>query len=527
MFLDALNALSKINPVSPFEFWGKNVDQANKNWKKMLSLFPLKKEQRDFWEILGNFSVANWYFGENSLKNYEALLNFRKKIIINMIREFHKKNIDIPKIAKLIQLGLDKEAEIFKKDDKNLQQIAADFREKFWEALFSKDERAWLDFSRGYFDQQYWAGRGQQKLMETVRSEYGLDVSSEEVFRTPCLRLLEIKPVYAEGENPDDFPYTPQPVMWLPPTVLDHHIVSLLPNYGMSLVHYLAKFHPVYVVILNDYTSSDVMNMTPEIFVEQIAEVLKFIGQREQTKPIFAGYCQGGTLAILSSLTEKIRPLVKAVFTAAAASGKKEEESEISSLFLDSLDMVSEVAKKGYMVAPEFLSIGLKKEGWSPFGDLLANLVKAEKYTERIKALMSLKGYDIKKAKKVLAYEIIKEVVLEIWLGSMKAIPIATTAMTLPVFRDGIQPDGSYNLELFGKKLNVKDFETWGIPVHVFAGEFDKVVPSISSSEISNFIRNCFVHLVPGGHISLATNFKGGKFQEPIIKAVEEIFKMK
>lgn len=526
MIHNFLNALNNINPVSPFEFWGKTIDQANKNWKKCLSMFPLRKEQRDFWEILGNFSVANYYFTENSVKNYEALLNFRKKIIINMIREFLKKNMDIPKIAKLIQIGLDKEAEIFKKDDKNIQQISADFREKFWEALFSKDERAWLDFSRKYFDQQYWAGRGQQKLMDTVRSEYGLEVSSEEVFRTSCLRLLEIKPVYAEGESPDDFPYTPQPVMWLPPTVLDHHIVSLLPNYGMSLVHYLAKFHPVYVMILNDYTSNEVMHMTPEKFIDETAELLKFIAEREQTKPIFAGYCQGGTLAILSTLTEKIRPLVKAVFTAASASGKKEDDSEISSIFLDSLNMVTEVAKKGYMVAPEFLSIGLKKEGWSPFGDLLTNLVKAEKYTERIKTLMSEKNYDIKKAKKVLAYEIIKEVVLEIWLGSMKAIPVATTAMTLPVFRDGIT-DGFYNLELFGEKLNVKDFDLFKIPVHIFAGEFDKVVPPESATEIAKAIQNCFVHLVPGGHISLATNFKGGKFQSPIVKAVEEIFNMK
>lgn len=527
MLLKFLDAMSKINPVSTFEFWGKQVDQANKNWKKSLAVLPLSSEQRDFWEILGNFNVADWYFKENSLKNYEALLNFRKKIIINMIREFFKKNLDIPKVAKLIQVGLDRETEIFKKDDKNIQQISANFREKFWEALFSKNEKAWLEFSREYFDQQYWAGRGQKKLMETVRSEYGLDVSTEEVFRTPCLRLLKVIPVYAKGEKPEDFPYTKQPVMWLPPTVLDHHIVSLLPNYGMSLVHYLAKFHPVYVVILNDYTSPDVLKMTKEIFVDQIAELLKFINEQEKTRAIFAGYCQGGTLAILSSLTEKIRPYIKAVFTAAAASGKKEDDSEITSLFLDSLDMVSEVAKKGYMVAPEFLSIGLKKEGWSPFGDLLNNLIKAEKYTERIKRLMNENDYDIKKAKKVLAYEIIKEVVLEIWLSSMRAIPMATTEMTLPVFRDGIMPDGSYNLELFGKKLNVKDFEKWGIPVYIFAGEFDKVVPQESSTEIAKFIKNCFIKLFKGGHVALANNLRNGLFQTPIVKAVEKVSKMK
>lgn len=524
MFDSALTAMSRLNPISLIDFWSKNFNFFDKQVRITIKNLPIQKSQKKFWETFINFSAANWYFQENALRNNETLINFRKKIVINVFREIQKANPNFEKISKLMEIGAKKEIEIFKKDDKKISQIIGDLRAEFINALFSEDENHWLDFSRSYMNKQYWAGNGIKKLMEIVKDEYGLDIESDEVLRTPALRLLKIRPVYNEGERAEDFKYTPQPVVWFPPTVLDHHIVSLLPRHGMSLVHHLAKFHPTYVMILNDYSSEEVLKMSPEDFVEQTAILLNFVQEQEKIKPIFGGYCQGGTIAVLTSLTEKLRPLVKSVFTIVAATGKKDEDTT-TSVFLDNLELVSEVVKNGYMVAPEFLSIPLKKDNWSPYGDVLNNLSKAERYVQRIKEMIETKGYDIKKARKVLAYEIIKEVVLEIWLASMHHIPISTTAMTLPVFRDGIMPDGTYNLELFGQRLQTRDFDKYNIPVHIFAGEFDKVVPVVSATELKKQVKNCFVHLFSDGHIAPATNFKGGVLQQPIIETVESIFK--
>jgi len=526
MISNFLETLYSINPISPVEYIGRNVDIFNRQWKKTIKILPLKKEQKQFLETFRNFAVGNWYFFENCTEKSETLINFRKKLIINICKELLKKRVNTDRVSKLIQLGINKEVEIIKKDDKNLTQIGSELREQTLAAFFSNNPKNWLVFSRKHLDKHYWAGRGTKKLMDLVRDEYGLKNSTIEVYRTSYLRLLKVIPVYSNGEKPGDFKYTQQPNVIFPPTVLDEDIVGLLPNHGMSLVHYLSKYHPVYVMLLNDYTSKAVLNMTKEEFVNQTAALLKFVTEREQAKPIFSGYCQGGTIAVLTSLTEKIRPYVKAVFTMAAATGKKEEDSEISSLFLDDLSLVSEVVKNGFMIAAEFLALGTKKSGWSPFGDVLSYLVKGEKYADRINELIETKGYDLKKARKVLSFEIFKEIAIEIWLASMHAIPVATTEITLPVFRDGILSDGTYDLEIFGQKINVYDYNKYNIPIHIFAGKFDKVVPVTSAIEISKFVKNCYVHLFDGGHIGLATNLKGGIFQNPIIEAVEEIFSM-
>jgi pimeloyl-ACP methyl ester carboxylesterase len=97
--------------------------------------------------------------------------------------------------------------------------------------------------------------------------------------------------------------------------------------------------------------------------------------------------------------------------------------------------------------------------------------------------------------------------------------------MTLPIFKEGILSDGTYNLKLLGETIDVNNFNKRNLPLRLFFGKYDKVVPSESARAIADYVQDCKIYEFPGGHIDMCTKFDKG-FQTPIIEEVEKIAKL-
>lgn len=473
-----------------------------------------------------NFFLGNWYLGNNLALGYKDINSFKMKFLYRLICKIQKGEISFEEILDQFKFAIDKETEMLITDEKKYAKVRAEYIRYGLEALtdyFSGDTRTMVKFSDHYKDEQFWVEKMMKRLKENVRHEYGIDVSSRKVFSTEYLSLLEIVPIYKDGENSDDYDYIDQPIVILPPTVLDHHIVGLLPNYDMSMVHYFAKRCPVYVMIVNDYRDEHVLNMIKEDLVLHMIKVFEYLKLIENEKPIFCGYCQGGTIAIMSALTGKLDEYIKAVFGVVSPTGKKKEQEDLGPLALvfEDIELVGELVNGSLMVGREFLSIGLKEAGWSPGSDVVRKMLEAKKYRERIRQDIK-NGKSFIDAEKSLTEEIIKKIVLDIWLGSMENVPLATTEMSLAAFKNGIDPNGFYNIEMFGKKLNVNYFNESQKGLYLFAAQTDRVVPPNTVFEIVKYIEHAKHFIIPTGHIGLCTNFKDN-LHEPIFNAIKEV----
>jgi len=512
-------------PITHLEYMGRNVDSWLKHSRKIIRNSFLPKEQKHFLETLINMNAGSYYLGENILTSYEEQIGARQTLVPNFLKRVLEGKIDLSTIKEIIDFGIKHEIDLFKSNNEAFGKVGTDYQKQFIDALKSDDKKALLKMSRHLIDDQYWIKKGPARLGVNIEQQYGLEISSEIIYSTNCFELTRIDPIYGPGEKASDFKRTEENVIWIVPALLGKEILSLLPNHGMSLVHYLAKFHNVYVISYKNYKGKALLEATSEKLLNDIHEILQFMYLSTGLKSILAGYCQGGTIALMGSLTEKINQLIKGVVTAMAPTDIYDTENIGPMIMaLEDLDLVGKYTENGHlMIDKNCLFLGLKKKGQGNGSEFLASQIKAKKYRERIKELIA-EGRDVGEAIKCLSEEIIYDLAIENWTKSKKSVPPAAVEITLELFAKGISDDGLYSKWLYGKQLDLNYLVETNTPSYFIYGKHDKVVKKETATAAGKRLSNSTLIELDCGHIGPPTEFGIG-FQEPFIKAVEEISK--
>lgn len=517
-FYKLFNIFPQIDYV---EMMNRNFDLTLRQTRRAVKNSRLSKTQKRSFEILLNLFFGNYYLGSNIFDNYKNLFGLRTKFFMNFLQKVQKGEITNKEINNLIETTIERELDLLTRDSKIFSDIVAEYGNYFAESIERKDKKAFVKYTRKYIDEQFIAGRGIKSLCDLIRNEHGTGVGTTEIYETSCLKLLQVNPIYAKGESKTDSKYIRQPLILIPPTVLGSGVLAFAPNYGTSLIHHLSEHNPVFVINFKDFKSSPMLKMTMESLIDELIEILKFVNLMYGTKPIFGGYCQGGLIALLASLSEKLNPYIKAIFAMATPTGKMDMgNSSIQSLLFKDLGLATKTVNGHKVIAKEFPIVGLKNDDWSALLDFAANLSKAKVFRKRILEMVK-SGIDIHDAIKRLSIENIEYLAQTVWLNNMEDLPFALTDWSLSVFKNGICPDGSYDAMLDGKRLSTATINKNKKTVHLFYGKRDKLVTPERALEIVPHLDNCETHPIDCGHIGICNVFNKG-YQEPIIEAIEK-----
>jgi hypothetical protein len=276
--------------------------------------------------------------------------------------------------------------------------------------------------------------------------------------------------------------------------MLGVHILSFLPFEDKSYSHSFANEGiPTYVRVVKDImTNEKVQKTTPEDDCTQTRELCAKLVEKHGQKVTLNGTCQGGYICLMNILSGKLTDVCDTLITNVAPIDGTYSDA-ISGMPQMHHDFITTTLPSGNDVANGYLlSLGMRFVAI----DRETPLVKVLDQASMHRATAGNPG----KTSAALFRWLLKERV---------HLPLGIANMSSTTFREPIGEDGSLPVQLYGKKLNIKDLAKLNVKWYQnYAIKDDLVTPACATAGNSFLDGTGAVESVAffGGHVAVLTS---------------------
>ncbi len=349
----------------------------------------------------------------------------------------------------------------------------------------------------------------QLKLMDTlynsypqaireIEPEYGFHFDSGgyvKIAETDRFEVYQVLPTEKNVSVREDG----KPMLIIPPYVLGANILAFLPGEKRSYVHAFANQGiPTYIRVVKDIaTTPAVQVMTGEDDALDTRYFSQVLVAKHGKKVTLNGYCQGGFMSVVDTLSGKLDGLVDALITAVAPLDGSRSKSLVEYIehlpfrFRDLGYGIKTLPNGNRVVDGKILSWVFKLksiENEAPFLSFYRDLTMFDR------------GSGIPKINKAAA-------AISHWLTyDITDLPVGITRLSFDSYTQPVSEDGTLPVRLFSKPLNFKRIEEKGIKWLICIAESDDLVDQSAALAPLDFIE-AEVAVFPKGHASMATSW--------------------
>lgn len=329
--------------------------------------------------------------------------------------------------------------------------------------------------------------------IEKIGDEFGFHFNTGDyklVHETDAFLMYQVLPVKKGVKVRNDL----KPMLLVPPYMLGVNILAFLPYEDKSYAHSFANEGiPTYVrVVKNIWETEAVQTMTPDDDCTQTRELCVKLMELHGQKVTLNGTCQGGYICLMNLLSGTLKDVADTLITNVAP---------IDGTYSDAIggmpqmhhDFVLSPMPNGNKVANGYLlSLGMR-------------FVAIDRETPLITVLNQAA---LQKATKGNPGK--TPAALFRWLRKDRVhLPPKIAEMSSTTFQEPVGDDGTLPVQLYGKRLNVKDLAKLGVKWYQNYAIKDDLVTPACATAANRFLEGTGVIesvAFYGGHVAILTS---------------------
>ena len=337
------------------------------------------------------------------------------------------------------------------------------------------------------------------RAVREIEPEYGLHFDNGGYVKAAETERFELHQVLPSDRNVG-VRENGKPMIVVPPYVLGANILAFLPGENESYVHAFANQGiPTYIRVVKDISkTAAVQVMTGEDDALDLAYFSRELVARHGKKVTLNGYCHGGFMSVIDTLSGQLDGLVDALITCAAPMDGSRSKSLVEYMehlpfrFRDLGYAIKRLPNGNRAVDGKILSWVFKLksiENEAPFLSFYRDLMMFDNGSGQIPKI----------SKTVAA--------ISRWLTyDVTDLPVGITRLSFDSYTKPVSEDGTLPVRLFGKPLNFTSIAGKGIKWLICVSENDELVDESAALAPLEFVE-AEVAVFPKGHTSMATSW--------------------